>query len=73
MLEDHPRLFARVVPLTLGLTVVVSFGGLSFGLLLDWPLWAIGLATVIPCLPVFTMDVARVLRAYQWLSAAMRS
>jgi hypothetical protein len=41
---------------------------LSFGLLLDWPLWAIGLATVLPWLPVFTIDAARVFRAYQWLA-----
>lgn len=67
-LEAQPRMSGRVAPLTLGLTVVVSLGGLSFGLLLGWPLWAIGLATVVPWLPVFTMDVARVFRAYQWLA-----
>src|ERR1051326_5527628 len=62
------RTFARVAPLTLGLTLVVSIGGLSFALLLGWPLWAIGLATVLPWLPVFTLDVARLFRAYQWLA-----
>jgi hypothetical protein len=62
------RVVGQVAPTTLGLTLVVSLGGLSFALLQGWPLWAVGVATVLPWLPMFTMDVARVMRAYQWLA-----
>jgi len=62
------RVVGQVAPTTLGLTLLVSLGGLSFALLQGWPLWAVGAATVLPSLPMFTMDVARVLRAYQWLA-----
>jgi hypothetical protein len=58
----------KFAPTSLGITLLVSFGGLSFSLLLGWPLWAVGTATVLPWLPVFTVDVARIMRAYQWLA-----
>ncbi len=48
----------QVAPATSGLTRVVSLGGLSFALLQGWPLWAAGVATVLPWLPRFTMDIA---------------
>jgi hypothetical protein len=66
--EVETRVVGQVVPTTLGLTLLVSLGGLSFALLQGWPLWAVGIATVLPWLPLFTMDVARVMRAYQWLA-----
>ena len=66
--EVKTRVTGQVAPTTLGLTLVVSLGGLSFSLLQGWPLWAVGAATVLAWLPMFAMDVARVMRAYQWLA-----
>src|SRR5579859_1963746 len=62
------RRFSQVAPLTLGLTILVSLGGLSFALLQSWPLWLVGAATAIPWLPIFTIDAARIFRSYQWLA-----
>ena len=47
---------------------VISLGGLTFGALEAWPLWATGLAVVVPWIPVFVRDVASVYRQYQWLA-----
>lgn len=62
------RRFGPVAPVTWVLSTVASFGGLSFALLQGWPLWAVGLATVIPWFPVFAFDVARTYFRYQWLA-----
>src|SRR5258708_30386867 len=67
VLQLHRRRFRQVAPLTLGLTILVSLGGLSFALLQGWPLWLVG-ATVIPLLPIFTIDAVRIFRLYQWLA-----
>ena len=53
---------------TLGLTALASFGGLSFALLQGWPLWLVGLATLFPWLPLFTLGVARASQRYPWLA-----
>ena len=66
--EVKTRVVGQGAPTTLGLTLLVSLGGLSFALLRGWPLWAVGIATVLPWLAMFTVDVARVMRAYQWLA-----
>jgi hypothetical protein len=66
--EVKTRVVGQVAPTTVGLTLVVSLGGMSFAFLQGWPLWAAGVATVLPWLPMFTVDVARVMRAYQWLA-----
>ena len=58
----------RVAPITIGLVLLLSLGGLSFGLLQGWPLWAAGAATVLPWIPVFVLNVAHVYRVYQWLA-----
>jgi hypothetical protein len=47
---------------------LASFGGLSFALLLGWPLWGVGVATVAPWLPLFTLDLAHIYFRYQWLA-----
>jgi hypothetical protein len=62
------RVVGQVAPTTVGLTLLVSLGGLSFALLQGWPLWAVGVATVLPWLPLFAVDIARVMRSYQWLA-----
>jgi len=67
-LQLHRRRFSQVSPITVGLTILISLGGLSFALLQGWPLWAVGVATVAPWLPIFTIDVARIFRLYQWLA-----
>ena len=41
------RVSRQVAPTTLGLTLRLSLGGLSFSLLQGWPLWAVGAATVL--------------------------
>ena len=66
--EVKTRVVGQVAPTTLGLTLLVSLGGLSFALLQGWPLWAVGITMVLPWLPMFTVDVARVMRVYQWLA-----
>src|SRR5689334_3774122 len=60
--------FTSVAPITLGVTVLLSLGGLSFALLEGWPLWAEGTASLLPWIPIFARDVARIYRAYQWLA-----
>ena len=67
-LQFRRRRFSQVAPLTLGVTILVSLGGMSFALLQGWPLWLVGAATVIPWLPIFTIDAARIFRSYQWLA-----
>jgi hypothetical protein len=58
----------RVAPITIGLVLLLSLGGLSFALLQGWPLWAAGAATLLPWIPVFVLNVAQVYRVYQWLA-----
>lgn len=53
---------------TLAVTLFGSVGGVSFGLLQGWPLWALGVASLVPWLPAFTLDIARIYRRYQWLA-----
>jgi hypothetical protein len=64
-LRGWPR--REVALAALGLTVLASCGGLSFALLQSWPLWLVGLATLLPWLPLFTLEVARTSQRYQWL------
>jgi hypothetical protein len=58
----------QVAPITIGLILLLSLGGLSFALLQGWPLWAAGAAAVLPWIPGFVLNVAHVYRAYQWLA-----
>ena len=44
-LQFRRRRFSQVAPLTLGVTILVSLGGMSFALLQGWPLWLVGAAT----------------------------
>ncbi|HEX8967078.1 MAG TPA: hypothetical protein VF937_04305 [Chloroflexota bacterium] len=62
------RRLGNLAPVTFGLTGVVSLGGASYALLQGYPLWVVGLATVAPWLPVFTLGVARTYQRYQWLA-----
>jgi hypothetical protein len=47
---------------------VLSLGGLAFAALEGWPIWAYGLAAVLPWLPIFARSLAQVYRHYQWLA-----
>src|SRR5258708_5055452 len=42
---------------TLVVTAPASLGGLTLTLTLHWPLWAVGVAAVLPWLPLFTFDI----------------
>jgi len=42
----------------------ICLGGLAFGALEAWPLWATGSAVVVPWIPVFAHEVAWVYRRY---------
>ena len=52
----------------LALAAVASLGGLAFAALEGWPIWASGLAAVLPWLPVFVRKLAWMSRQYQWLA-----
>jgi hypothetical protein len=58
----------RVAPTTVALTGSISLGGLAFGTLEAWPLWATGSAVVVPWIPLFVREVAWVYRRYGWLA-----
>ena len=57
-----------VSPGAAGAASVLSLGGLAFATLEGWPIWARGLATVLPWLPLFVRSLAHVYRDYQWLA-----
>jgi hypothetical protein len=57
--------------LSAGSGVVVcttSLGGLAFATLEGWPVWARGLAVVIPWVPVFCGDLVWIYQRYRWLA-----
>ena len=58
----------RVTPTALGVASVLSLGGLAFASLEGWPIWAHGLAAVLPWLPIFARSLAQLYRQYQWLA-----
>jgi hypothetical protein len=58
----------EIAPVTFAISALASLGSLSFGLLQGWPIWGVGLATVVPWAPMFLLDVARIYYAYQWLA-----
>lgn len=59
----------RSVPRTvIALTALASSLGQLSSILQGWPLWAIGLATVIPWIPIFASEMMWTYRHYQWLA-----
>ena len=61
-------LFPSLWPEGLVAAITLSLGGLAFAALEGWPIWARGLAAVLPWLPVFVRDLAWISRQYQWLA-----
>ncbi|MBA2276457.1 MAG: hypothetical protein H0W06_01725 [Chloroflexia bacterium] len=61
LLDGIPR---RVI----ALTGVASAGTLLGALLLGFPLWAVVLATLLPWVPPFAVDMALISRHYGWLA-----
>lgn len=57
-----------VPPHIVVLTALASYAGLGLGILQNWPLWAIGLATLLPWVPLFTSEVVWTYRHYHWLA-----
>ena len=58
----------RVARTPAALAGSICLGGLAFGALEAWPLWATGSAVVVPWIPVFAHEVAWVYRRYGWLA-----
>ena len=63
-----PILLQGVSASTAAVAGVTCLGGLAFSILEGWPLWASGLAVVVPWLPIAVREVAWVYRRYQWLA-----
>lgn len=74
MRPEEVTVFARVlsfnrVPLNVVLvTVVISYAAQFLALLQGFPLWGVALATVLPWLPVFTLEMLWRYRHYQWMA-----
>jgi hypothetical protein len=65
----RPALAVRSVPARiLAVTAATALGGAVLGVVQGWPVWAIGLAAVLPWLPLLTMEVAWTYRHYHWLA-----
>jgi cyclic nucleotide-binding protein len=60
-LQDVPQ---RIVVLT----VVVAALGIGVGIEQSWPIWAIGLAGLLPFVPIFTLETIWTHRHYEWLA-----
>jgi hypothetical protein len=60
--------FVHVSPGGAAAIGVLSLGGLAFATLEGWPIWAYGVAVVMPWLPVFGRSLAQIYRHYQWLA-----
>lgn len=57
-----------VPPHIIAVTALASCAGLGVGILQNWPLWAIGLATLVPWIPLFTSEVVWTYRHYHWFA-----
>jgi hypothetical protein len=52
----HPFALRGVTPGSVAVTALASGGATAFGLLERWPIWVVGLAAVIPWLPLFAVE-----------------
>lgn len=69
MAVSHPRI--RLVHISRGAATtagVLSLGGLVLATAEDWPLWARGLAAILPWVPIFVRRLAAVHQEYEWLA-----
>lgn len=57
-----------IPPRVIFLTAVASYLVQLFAVLQGWPLWAIALVTLIPWLPLFTLEMSWTYRHYGWLA-----
>jgi hypothetical protein len=57
-----------VPPRILATTAVAALAGAAIAFIQGWPVWAIGLAVVLPWLPVLTREIAWTYRHYQWMA-----
>jgi hypothetical protein len=53
---------------TVALAGLLSAGLLLFALSRDWPIWAVGAATLAPWLPLLVAQTAWTYQRYQWLA-----
>jgi hypothetical protein len=66
VLSLHP--LHGVSPGAAAMATMLSLGGLAFAALEGWPVWARGLAAVLPWLPIFVHRLAAIYRDYHWLA-----
>ncbi len=57
-----------VPPRILVISGAAALAGAAFAVLQGWPIWGIGLAVLLPWLPVLTLETAWTYRHYQWLA-----
>jgi len=66
---DLRHLAIRTAPAhVIALTATASYLAQLLGILQEWPLWSIGLVTLLPWLPLATREVAWSYRHYGWLA-----
>jgi hypothetical protein len=57
-----------VPPRILIFTAMASYAAQLVAIVQGWPLWAIVLATLLPWVPIFTLEMVWTYRHYQWLA-----
>lgn len=60
--------FNRVPLNVVAVTVLASYAAQFLALIQGFPLWGIAMATLLPWLPVFTLEMMWRYRHYQWLA-----
>ncbi len=57
-----------VPPHIIVLTALASYVGQIAAIVQGWPLWGIALVTLLPWIPIFTLEIVWTYRHYQWLA-----
>jgi hypothetical protein len=55
-------------PQVVGLTALISGASLAAAIIQHWPLWGRGLAVILPWIPLFAAETARMYRNYEYLA-----
>lgn len=57
-----------VPPRIIALTALASAATLISAVIQEWPLWGVGIAALLPWIPIFALETAWTYRHYEWLS-----